>query len=209
MLWRWAWWFFHELEIDAIRKELAEKEAAAAEIRALLASEDRMWTLIRTELVNLRDAYGDKRRTRIVGPQAEVNFTEEQYIVAEDAMVMVTRDGWFKRQKSYNDLSSIRVREGDALGWVIPASTRETLVLFTDRGKAYSMRVDAVPLTTGYGEPINAKFGFTDGEQIVGAVATDARILPPVPDWISSTLQPDEPRPPPAALDLVRRRRRR
>jgi len=185
-----------KLEIDAIRKELAEKEAAAAELRSLLASEDHMWTLIRTELVNLRDAYGDKRRTRIVGPQAEVNFTEEQYIVAEDAMVMVTRDGWFKRQKSYNDLSSIRVREGDSLGWVMPASTRDTLVLFTDRGKAYSMRVDAVPLTTGYGEPINAKFGFTDGEQIVGAVATDVRILPPVPDWISSTLQPDEPRPP-------------
>ncbi|MCB1995190.1 MAG: hypothetical protein KDG57_04790, partial [Rhodoferax sp.] len=62
-------------------------------------------------------AYGDRRRTKVVGPQEAPEFSEEVYIVAEDAYVIVTRDGWVKRQKSYTDLSAIRVREGDEIGW--------------------------------------------------------------------------------------------
>ncbi len=169
------------LEILAIRRELQEKEAEAARIRALLGSEDAMWNLIRTELSNLRDAFGDKRRTRVVGPQQDVDFSEEVYIVAEDSFVIVSKDGWAKRQKSYTDISAIRVREGDEVRWIIPASTKETLILLTDRGKAYSLRIDDIGLTTGYGEPLSARFSFADGEKIVGAVSSDARSWPFVP----------------------------
>jgi DNA gyrase subunit A len=167
-----------QLEILAIRRELEEKLAQAARIEAILNSEHKMWDLIRSELAGLRDAFGDKRRTRVVGPQEIKDFAAETYIVAEDAFVIVTRDGWFKRQKSYTDISAIRVREGDGVGWIIAASTRETLVLFTDRGKAYTLRTDGIPLTTGYGEPISARFTFADGERIVGVVSSETRSWP-------------------------------
>ncbi len=185
-----------KMEIDAIRQELAEKEAQAAEIRTTLASEQRMWALIRSELEQIREAYGDRRRTKVVGPQEAPEFSEEVYIVAEDAYVIVTRDGWVKRQKSYTDLSAIRVREGDEIGWVMPASSKEALVLFTDTGRAYTLRIADIGMTTGYGEPIQTRFDFADGERIVGVVASDARVLPLVPDEQLDGLTPDDPIPP-------------
>ena len=185
-----------KLEIDEIRRELAEKRAAAHEIRVVLASKELQWQLIRDELEELREAYGDARRTSITGPVQEKSFSEETYIIQEDTYVIVTRGGWFKRQRSYTDLAAIRVREGDEVGWVVPSDSRESIVLFSDRGKAYTMRTADVGLTTGYGEPIQTRFGFADGEKVIGVAATDKRVLPPLGDEFLATLTLDDPTPP-------------
>ena len=71
-------------------------------------------------------------------PTAPLEFREEDYIVDEDAWVIVTRDGWTKRQKSFTDVASIRVRDDDRVGWVYRARRRQTLTFFTDRGIAYT-----------------------------------------------------------------------
>ena len=78
-----------------------------------------------------------------------MEFREEDYIVDEDSWVIVTRDGWIKRQKSFTDVASIRVRDDDRVGWVYRARARQTLTFFTDRGIAYTMRVNDIPMTTG------------------------------------------------------------
>ena len=172
-----------QLEIDAIRRELAEKEAMAAELRALLADEEARWRLIRDELRELKKTYADERRTTIAGPDAVLEYSAEDYIVEEDFYVIVTRDGWVKRQKSYTELSSIRVREGDEVGWALPGSTRATVGFFTNFGKAYTVRVAELPSTTGYGDPIQKLFEFSDKERVVGVVSFDPRVLPrPRPD---------------------------
>ncbi|MFT5991453.1 MAG: DNA gyrase subunit A [Flavobacteriales bacterium] len=185
-----------KLEIDAIREELAEKEAQAAELRRVLGSNEEMWSLIRGELEQVRDAYGDKRRTRMTGPVEDLQFSEEVYIVAEDAFCMVSRLGWIKRQKSYTDMSAVRVREGDEIGWVVPCSSREALVFFTDRGKAYTMRATDVVMTTGYGDAIQTKFDFADGEKIIGVATTDDRVLPLIAEEMLQDLTEDDPIPP-------------
>ncbi len=167
-----------QMEVEAILAELAEKEEAAAEIRAILGSEARLSGLVRSELCAIEEAYGDARRTLVVGPREEVQFAEEEYIVSEDSVVMVTEGGWIKRQRSYSEVSAVRVREGDRLRWILPADTRERLILFTDRGRAFTIRVDDVPQTTGYGEPLQTRFDFADAERVVGAVTTDPRTLP-------------------------------
>lgn len=155
-----------------------------------------MWELIKGELTELVKAYGDKRRTKITGPVEEVVFSEEQYIVAEDSIVLVTREGWFKRQKSYTDLSAVRVREGDSVGWALPASTRETLMIFTSVGRVYTMRVADITQTTGYGEAIGTKFSWTDGEHVVGVATSDGRCLPVVSEAELAALGEGEPAPP-------------
>jgi len=185
-----------KMEIEAIQRELEEKMAAADHIRSTLASEVKMWELIRGELHQIRDAYGDARKTRVVGPQEEADFSEEVYIVAEDAHVIITREGWFKRQRSYTDVDAIRVRDGDEVGWILSSSSREALILFSDLGRAYTLRVADVPLTTGYGDAISTRFDFADGERIVGAVVTDERTLPSINDTILDRLGPDDPIPP-------------
>ena len=168
------------MEIDAIRLELEEKEKRAAEIRALLADEDARWKLVKNELKEVKKAYGDKRRSEIAGPDEEMSYSEEDYIIEENVYVIVTRDGWVKRQKSYTDLGNIRVRDGDEVGWVLPGSTRATVGFFTNFGKAYTLRIDQLANTTGHGEPIQKLLDFSDRERIVGVASFDARMLPKV-----------------------------
>lgn len=167
-----------KLEILEIREELALRRKRAAEIEGLLADEPALWKIVRTELKEIARAYGDDRRTRIEGPAAPVEFREEDYIVDEDAWVIISRDGWVKRQKSFNDVASIRVRDDDSVGWIYRARARQTLSFFTDRGIAYTLRANDIPLTTGHGDPIQRQFAFEDREHIVGVVCHDPRCLP-------------------------------
>jgi DNA gyrase subunit A len=80
-----------------------------------------------------------------------------------------------KRQKEVKDIASTRVREGDAVLAVLAASTRASVVFFTNFGTAYSAKIADVPASTGYGEPIQRLFKFRDGERIVGALSLDPR----------------------------------
>ena len=170
-----------KLEIKEILDELAAKRGRAAEIEALLADESARWKIVKDELRQISGAYKDERRTKLLDvPQVQVEYREEDYIVDEDAWIIVTRDGWFKRQKSFADVPSIRVRDDDRIGWVYRSRARQTVTLFTDRGIAYTLRSNDIPLTTGHGEPIGKHFAFEDREHIVGVVCHDPRCLPDV-----------------------------
>jgi DNA gyrase subunit A len=158
--------------------ELAQKRKRAKEIQKLLDDEPARWQIIRAELKQIAQTFGDPRRTRIEVPAAPLEFREEDYIVDEDSWVIVTRDGWTKRQKSFTDVASIRVRDDDRVGWIYRARARQTLTFFTDRGVAYTLRVNDLPMTTGHGEPIQKQFAFEDQEHIVGVVCHDPRCLP-------------------------------
>ena len=181
-----------KLEIADILAELEAKRSRAAEIEALLADEPARWAIIRGELKEIARAYGDARRTRIDGPATPIEYREEEYIVDEDAWVIVTRDGWIKRQKSFAGVASIRVRDDDAVGWVYRGKARQTVTFFTDRGIAYTSRINDIPLTTGHGEPYQKGFALEDGERLVGVACHDARCLPeasPVPAPSASPVQ--------------------
>jgi DNA gyrase subunit A len=167
-----------KLEIRDILRELDEKRKRAKEIESLLGDEPARWQIIRDELKRIAQTFGEPRRTRIEVPAAPMEYREEDYIVDEDAWVIITRDGWTKRQKSFTDVASIRVRDDDRVGWIYRARARQTLTFFTDRGIAYTLRVNDLPMTTGHGEPIQKQFAFEDQEHIVGVVCHDPRCLP-------------------------------
>jgi DNA gyrase subunit A len=169
-----------KLEIAEILRELDECRARAAEIVALLADEPALWRMIRGELKRIAQKYADDRRTTIEGPPAPVEFREEEYIIDEDAWLIVSRDGWIKRQKSFTDVAAIRVRDEDKAGWIYRARARQTVTFFTDRGIAYTLRVNEIPMTTGHGEPIQRHFSLEDNEHVVGVVCHDPRCLPEV-----------------------------
>ncbi|MCB9694450.1 MAG: DNA topoisomerase 4 subunit A, partial [Alphaproteobacteria bacterium] len=79
------------LQILAIREELAEKREEAAQIEAILASEARLWDVVKGELAELRKVYLDERRTRIDDAEVELTYDEDAYIVKEDTFVVITR----------------------------------------------------------------------------------------------------------------------
>ena len=165
------------LEILVIRQELEEKRKRARQINALLKDEDSRWKLVREELEAISRTYGDKRRTAIESDEGEVEYSHEDFIVEEDNVVIVSRDGWVKRQKEVKDLSTTRLREGDSVLAAFAGSTRATCVFFSNFGAAYTSRFIDVPASTGYGEPIQKQFKLKDGEKIVAAMSLDPRAI--------------------------------
>ena len=167
------------LEILVIQNELADKRARARQISGLLKDEDARWTVVRDEIADMQKTYGgkaDPRRTLIEAVE-EVEFSEDDFIVEEDNVVIVSRDGWLKRQKEVRDLSTTRLREGDSVLALLQGSTRATAVFFTNLGAAYSARFVDVPASTGYGEPIQKLFKLKDGERVIAALSLDPRTI--------------------------------
>ena len=165
------------LEILVIQNELADKRKRARQISGLLKDEDGRWKVVRDEIEEIQATYAktDKRRT-LIESEEEVAFTEDDFIVEEDNVVIVSRDGWVKRQKEVRDLSTTRLREGDSVLAVLPGSTRATVVFFTNFGAAYTSRIIDVPASTGYGEPVQKLFKLRDGERVIAGVSLDPRV---------------------------------
>jgi DNA gyrase subunit A len=164
------------LEILVVRKELEEKRSRARQINALLKNEENRWKLVRSELEEISTTYGDKRRTAIASDSGEPEYSAEDFIVDEDNVVIVSRDGWVKRQKEVKDLSTTRLREGDQVMAVCAGSTRASVVFFSNFGATYTSKIIDVPASTGYGEPIQKQFKLRDRERIVAAMSLDPRV---------------------------------
>lgn len=179
------------LEIDNILEELNEKESAAAEIRKILASEKRLWGVVQSELEETLDKYGDNRRTTIGSAEDIAEYDPEAYILKENTNVVISREGWLKRVNRLQKVESTRVREGDEVLDVLPASTVDTAVFFASDGVAYTLRIDQIPVSSGYGEPLSKHFRLGDGVDIVAALSTDSRFTPA--DEIISEDEPPAP----------------
>ncbi|HKA86591.1 MAG TPA: DNA topoisomerase IV subunit A [Haliangiales bacterium] len=164
------------LEIDAIREELGHKQKEARRIEGILRDEKKRWAVVKDELAEVKERLADKRRTRLGGGGDEPEFSEEAYIIAEDANVVLTRDGWVKRVRELKDPSQTRVREGDEVTAVLAGSTRENVVFFSNLGSAYVTRIHDVPPSAGYGDPVQKLFKFRDGERVVSALSLDPRL---------------------------------
>jgi DNA gyrase subunit A len=165
------------LEILLIRKELEDRRRRVRQINTLLKDEDSRWDIVRVEIEEVQKKYGDPRRTSIASDEGEAEYTAEDFIVEEDNVVLVSRDGWVKRQKEVKDVAATRVREGDAVMAVLPGSTRASVAFFSNFGVAYTSRITEIPASTGYGEPIQRFFKLKDGERIVAALSLDPRVV--------------------------------
>jgi DNA gyrase subunit A len=165
------------LEILVIQQELADKRKRARQISGLLKDEEGRWKVVRDEIESIQAQYAktDKRRT-IIEAGEEVAFTADDFIVEEDNVVIVSRDGWVKRQKEVRDLSTTRLREGDSVLAVLQGSTRASVVFFSNFGTAYTSRIVDVPASTGYGEPVQKLFKLRDGERVIAALSLDSRV---------------------------------
>jgi DNA gyrase subunit A len=169
------------LEILVIQQELTQKKKRAREIEKLLDEVESRgrWGIVRLELEQLLEQHAkrDKRRTLIEAVDAEPEYSEEDLIIAEDNHVLLTRDGWVKRQREIKDPTATRLREGDGVLACAAGSTRATVVFFSSYGTAYTSRVIDIPATSGYGEPVQKLFKLKDGEAIIAMLSLDSRVV--------------------------------
>jgi DNA gyrase subunit A len=167
-----------QLEIDRILEELKQKRAEAAEIRSLLASTKRLWKVVETELGEIAAKFADKRRTLIGSSEDIAEYDPQAYIVRENTNVVLTREGWLKRVGKLQNTESTRVRDGDSVLEVVPGSTLEHAVIFASSGVAYTLPIEQIPASSGYGEPLSKHVKLGDGVSVVAAVSTDGRFTP-------------------------------
>lgn len=175
------------LEINLILDELKDKRKREREIKKLLAEDTEdtnssgRWKIVREEIEALVDQYAKddvgRRLTMISTIEEEPEYTAEDFIVAEDCHILITRDGWVKRQKQIADPGKSRLRQGDKVLTCVAGSTRETIGLFSSLGVCYTTRMIDIPASTGFGEPVQKLFKLKDGERIVAAISFDPRVI--------------------------------
>ncbi len=166
------------MEIKRILDELKEKKKQAEQLEALLASKKRMWNTIKGELEALIEKFPERRKSKMAGDDDVLDFNEDAYIVRENTNVVLTRDGWIKRVGRLSAVENTRTREGDEVVAVVPGSTLDTVIFFTDDGTAFTMRMNDVPASSGYGEPITKYFRLGDNVKVIAAITTDLRFTP-------------------------------
>ena len=91
--------------------------------------------------------------------------------------MLVTRDGWVKRQKEIKDPAATRLREGDSILGGRRRLHAGDVVFFSSFGTAYTCRIIDVPATTGYGEPIQKLFKLKDGESVIAVLSLDIGVV--------------------------------
>lgn len=155
------------LEIERILKEKAEKTKQRKEIEAILASQKKIWGMIRTELLEIKEKYGDKRKSTIKAAE-DVEFSQEDFVVHEDVTVILTKMGWIRRVKTVGE--NLRLKEGDQLLALLAANTRDNIAIFSSAGRVYVTKAFDLPAGSGFGEPVQSLFRFGDGERPVAAM---------------------------------------
>ncbi len=140
------------LERKKIEDEYREIIKLIEKLRAILASKTMRMDIIRDELLELKKTYGDERRTEIVEQASE--FSIEDMIAEEDVVITITHNGFIKRYPVSGYRRQIRggkgitaqsTREDDFLEHMFVASTHQYILFFTDKGRAYWLKVHEVP----------------------------------------------------------------
>jgi DNA gyrase subunit A len=165
-----------QLSIDDILNELRQKRDEIAEYESILASESKLRAVIVKELEEVRDRYGDARRTVIVDETAELQM--EDLIADEQVAVTVSHQGYLKRtpisiyrqqRRGGTGRTGMKTREEDFVAQLIVDSTHAYLLCFTNTGRVYWLKVYEIPdvSAAGKGKSVQSLLNLQPGEKVV------------------------------------------
>ncbi len=163
------------LSIDEILKELAEVRGRIAEYESILASEKKLRGVIVTELEEIKKKYGDERRTQIEDEAAEINL--EDLIADEQVAVTVSHSGYLKRtpistyrqqRRGGTGRKGMSTREEDFVERLFVASTHDYILVLTNKGRVYWLKVYEIPelSAAGKGKAIANLVALQPGESV-------------------------------------------
>ena len=141
------------LERKKIEDELKEVQDFIAELKEILASEKKMQKIIKDELLEIKAKYGDDRRTKVVKYKAK-EFNPEDLIAEKEAVLVYTSGGYIKRtdpdefktqKRGGVGVVDLNTKEEDFISISLTTNTHSDLLFFTDKGKAYQMKMYEVP----------------------------------------------------------------
>jgi DNA gyrase subunit A len=168
-----------QLERHKIVEEHEQTLALIADLKGILASEPRLFGIIKDELAALRQEFGDERRTEILAETADL--TIEDLLADEDMVVTITRSGYIKRthveayrsqKRGGKGVTGMETKEEDIVEDLFVASTHSYLLFFTNKGKVHWLKVHEIPEggRQAKGKAMANVLSLADGERVATCV---------------------------------------
>lgn len=141
------------LERDKIENELAELLALISKLEAILANETEILRIIKEELIEMKDKYGDERRSKMINSELG-KFSDEELIPEEESVILLTTENYIKRtlvseyhrqHRGGKGKRGMTTKEEDVIDQLIPTSTHDYLLFFTNKGRIFRLKAYEVP----------------------------------------------------------------
>jgi len=142
------------LSREEIESELAELVKLIAKLEAILADEKEILKVIKTELLEMKEKYGDERRSVIINHELG-KFSDEELIPEEDSVILLTGENYIKRtlaseyrrqHRGGKGKRGMTTKEEDIIDQLVPASTHDYLLFFTNKGRVFRLKAYEVPV---------------------------------------------------------------
>jgi DNA gyrase subunit A len=167
------------LEIEKLEAELKEVRATIKDLKGILASKPKRMGILKDEMTEVAERFGDERRTEIVADQGE--FTVEDLIAEEDMVVTISHSGYIKRipvsqfrrqRRGGRGLNGADLKADDWVEHLFIAGTHDYLMFFANTGQAYWLKVHEIPQASraARGKPIVHCLGMKPNEQVTALV---------------------------------------
>jgi DNA gyrase subunit A len=171
------------LERKKVEDELKEKKKLIKELEAILNSQEKIRGLIKEEVKELAEKYGDERKTKVVA-KAVGDFSVEDLVPNEETMIMMTRDGYIKRMppatfkvqaRGGKGVTGLTTKEQDSVEFMFSCLTHSDLLFFTTKGRVFQLKGYELPQAsrTAKGTPIVNFLQLLSGEQITSILPLD------------------------------------
>lgn len=171
------------LEIDKIKEEMATLKKFIAECKEILKSHDKKLHIIISELNEIKEKFGDERKTEI-SLSEELDIEDEDLIPVEDVIITITSKGYVKRMtvdtyraqnRGGKGITGAKINDDDYVSRMLYASSHDTILFFSNLGKVYSLRAFQIPYSsrTAKGLPIVNLLNFEENEKLSAVLGVD------------------------------------
>lgn len=160
-----------KLEEMKIRGEQDELAQERDKLQALLASDQKLTSLIRSELKADAKLYGDERRSTLVERQAAQALDESDLMPSEPITAVLSKMGWIRAAKGHEiDPTSLNFKQGDAYQAAARGRSNQQLILLDTTGRTYTLAAHTLPSARGQGEPLTGRFNVPAGASFMATL---------------------------------------
>ncbi|MBT8112271.1 MAG: DNA topoisomerase IV subunit A, partial [Gammaproteobacteria bacterium] len=160
-----------EIKIKAEQKELSEERKS---LEQTLGSSARLKTLVKKELKQDAEEFGDERRSKLVKRDSATAIDESKLVPSEAITVVLSKKGWVRAAKGTDvDARELNYKSGDAYQTHAHGKSNQNAMFLDSRGRCYSLPAHTLPSARGQGEPLSGKLKPADGAVFVGVMMGD------------------------------------